>query len=318
MASDRVVIDPSAMRRYVRRSRMNTVDMQSRRLALRLQTDALSACDLGTFGANRGELDEICAAIDDAARRNGEIDDFVSDTTRRAEAADRVFGVLPGWAPVMILGPMWLVYKGLVESWRTIKVRVRREPSVAPAYVPPALDPDGTALIDRLMAGAAAGDSRASGYPGDLVERLLEGVKGAEQPGMPQKYQDRMPKLGTYIDFDGCYGCQCVDLVKHVRQDDSAAYSGNAWQYANHTNARPLGDDETPLVGSILVWPKSPPGMPHGHVAIVVGVDEENRKVRVLEQNADGKASATTKGSPVEYRDVTLSPTMHYIPPESS
>ena len=164
MASDRVVIVPSALRRYVRRSGMNTVDMQARKLALRLQIAALSACDVSAFGANRGELDGICAAIDDAARRNGEIDDFVSDTTRRVEAADRVGSIL-GWAPVMVLGSMWPIYKGLVEIWRSIRFWTAESRSDMPTLVPPPLDLDRDALITEEIRGAEQIDGVKPGSP---------------------------------------------------------------------------------------------------------------------------------------------------------
>ena len=77
-------------------------------------------------------------------------------------------------------------------------------------------------------------------------------------------------KVGTGIDYDGAYGCQCVDLIlAYYHYLGVSTSSGNGKDYA--TNKLPSGwtrvKGGTPKKGDILVYSGSSSN-PYGHVAI--------------------------------------------------
>ena len=94
-------------------------------------------------------------------------------------------------------------------------------------------------------------------------------------------------QIGKSLDYDGAYGCQCVDLIYYYYQALGATVmGGNAIDYA--TNALPagwqritFGDGVTAQPGDIAVW--SGWNNPNGHVAIVESAD--STAMNVIEQN---------------------------------
>jgi hypothetical protein len=93
---------------------------------------------------------------------------------------------------------------------------------------------------------------------------------------------------GMYLDFDGYYGPQCVDLVQYwSRELGGARFSGNAKDiidqpgrtYQVILNAR----TNIPSEGDIVVWNKNM-GVGNGHTGIATGKGDINT-FEVFQQN---------------------------------
>lgn len=93
---------------------------------------------------------------------------------------------------------------------------------------------------------------------------------------------------GHAWDFDGAYGCQCVDLVQFYNRDvvGGARFTGNAKDLINQpgTKYREIMNSPTnfPKPGSIVVWGSSWGGG-YGHTAVVISANPYT--MTVLEQN---------------------------------
>jgi hypothetical protein len=100
-----------------------------------------------------------------------------------------------------------------------------------------------------------------------------------------------------YLDYDGAYGAQCVDLynfyaTKFAGADPMMGRVGYAADIFNNYDARafnrlPAGNGR---MGDVAVF-NFGPGTPSSHVAIVVG-DNGNGTLRVLQSNATPQGSA--------------------------
>lgn len=99
---------------------------------------------------------------------------------------------------------------------------------------------------------------------------------------------------GQKVDFDGKFGCQCVDLFRQYCQDvlkieHTGAVVGAKDLFEKY-NSLPkekkyfikLPNDIEPNSGDIAIWGASPSNV-YGHVAIVVSTFENS--LIVLEQN---------------------------------
>lgn len=94
---------------------------------------------------------------------------------------------------------------------------------------------------------------------------------------------------GRYIDFDGMYGSQCVDLAQVYSRDVvhggflSTPYSGGAkdiWRTASSSRWTRVSRSSTPRKGDLAVWGYGT----YGHIAIVLGTASSNQ-IRTLTQN---------------------------------
>lgn len=90
---------------------------------------------------------------------------------------------------------------------------------------------------------------------------------------------------GRYVDFDGSYGAQCVDLVQFYNRDvvtNGARFTGNAKDIINQVSSY-YTKTSKPEVGSIGIF-GAMPGNPYGHIGVVSAV-YPNGTFDMLEQN---------------------------------
>ena len=111
------------------------------------------------------------------------------------------------------------------------------------------------AMIAAYSVPALNPDLESYAYSSKTADQAIDWVKS---------------QLGKGIDYDGSYGCQCVDLIlAYYHALGVATSSGNGKDYA--TNALPSGwsrvQNGTPKKGDILVYGASSSN-PYGHVAI--------------------------------------------------
>jgi hypothetical protein len=116
---------------------------------------------------------------------------------------------------------------------------------------------------------------------------------------------------GKYVDYDGVYGAQCVDLFRQYCKDvlgiphtGACSSSGGAKDLYNDYAKMPLekkyfvklAKSATPSYGYVAVW-NSTPANSFGHVAIVI-CRLSNSSLLVFEQNGinqDGAKFAERK-----------------------
>lgn len=121
--------------------------------------------------------------------------------------------------------------------------------------------------------------------------------------------------VGRYIDFDGVYQAQCMDLTVDYMwwaTDGKYRMMGNAIDAIN-TRANKYGNYATihkntinflPQVGDIAVWTQAPAHPTYGHIGIVYG-DINLNTCTMLDQNWDGDPSKPAKLRTDNYRGVT-------------
>lgn len=90
---------------------------------------------------------------------------------------------------------------------------------------------------------------------------------------------------GKYVDFDGYYGAQCVDLVQFWSKElGGPRFSGNAADIAGQTGGfYTWHTSGVPSPGSIVVFKREPANGNAGHIAIVL--DADSRGITTLDQN---------------------------------
>lgn len=95
---------------------------------------------------------------------------------------------------------------------------------------------------------------------------------------------------GTKVDFDGLYGCQCVDLYRQYCKDVLQTEQSPGVEGAKDIFDKPgkltkivEGPQADYSTGDILIWDATKTN-PYGHVAILVAIYNTNNFV-VLEQN---------------------------------
>lgn len=121
--------------------------------------------------------------------------------------------------------------------------------------------------------------------------------------------------VGKYIDFDGAYKAQCMDLaVDYLYWATDGKYRmwGNAVDAVNdrvnnfgnfatiHRNTKNF----LPKIGDIAVWTKAPAHEVYGHIGIVYG-DITLQSCTMLDQNWNGNPSQPAKLRKDDYRGVT-------------
>ena len=121
--------------------------------------------------------------------------------------------------------------------------------------------------------------------------------------------------VGRYIDFDGAYQAQCMDLaVDFMWWATEGKYRmwGNAVDaindkvnnYGNFATIHKNTKNFLPEVGDIAVWTKAPAHEVYGHIGIVYG-DISLQSCTMLDQNWDGNPSRPAKLRTDNYRGVT-------------
>ena len=108
-------------------------------------------------------------------------------------------------------------------------------------------------------------------------------------------------QIGQYIDIDGAYGAQCVDLIyAYYEFLGVGRRGGNGTDYQNDDKL-PEGwvrlyasDGAVPQPGDVVVWGSYAPGVHTacGHVGIVDSVNQDGT-FNVLEQNYGADRSVT-------------------------
>lgn len=88
---------------------------------------------------------------------------------------------------------------------------------------------------------------------------------------------------GRYVDFDGHYGAQCVDLFNFYNRDVVKArrayvdYAYQLWNTYDTSRYTRISASSTPRKGDVAVWARSfPGGGGAGHVAIVLSASGGN------------------------------------------
>lgn len=108
-------------------------------------------------------------------------------------------------------------------------------------------------------------------------------------------------QIGKYLDYDGAYGAQCVDLIKYYYAylGNGKYGTGNATNY--QSNALPSGwkrVKSNPQPGDVIVWGGGTKGGPgwtvhqYGHIGIVVAVN--GGTLTTIEQNINGSPCKQT------------------------
>lgn len=111
-------------------------------------------------------------------------------------------------------------------------------------------------------------------------------------------------QIGKYLDYDGAYGAQCVDLIKYYYAylGNGKYAKGNATTY--QSNAIPSGwtrVKSAPQPGDVIVWGGGTKGSAswtvskYGHVGIVIAVNGD--KLTTVEQNINGSPCKQTTRS---------------------
>lgn len=100
-----------------------------------------------------------------------------------------------------------------------------------------------------------------------------------------------------YVDFDGAYGAQCVDLFNFYNRDVvgvgfisvNSAYQ--LYSAAPASKYDKLPGSASPRKGDVAIWASNKPySLGHGHVAIVLSAPSSST-LSVLEQNVQGSAT---------------------------
>jgi hypothetical protein len=120
-------------------------------------------------------------------------------------------------------------------------------------------------------------------------------IKSAVGSGTPALQSWLNANNNKYIDYDGAYGAQCVDLYDTYTQNfvgGKPIMVGYAPEIYNHYDSNAynrLGNNAPSRMGDVAIWGQGP-YTPSGHVAIVVG-DNGNGTLRVLQSNATNLGS---------------------------
>ena len=120
---------------------------------------------------------------------------------------------------------------------------------------------------------------------------------------------------GRYIDFDGAYQAQCMDLAVDFiwwATDGKYRMWGNAIDavndrvnnYGEYATVHKNTKNFLPQVGDIAVWTKPPAHEVYGHIGIVYG-NITLDTCTMLDQNWDGDPSRPAKLRTDDYRGVT-------------
>ena len=93
-----------------------------------------------------------------------------------------------------------------------------------------------------------------------------------------------------YMDYDGAYGAQCVDLYAYYTKGfvggnpNPVGYAPEIYNNYDSRVYNRLPNNVAGRIGDVAVWGRGP-YTPYGHVAVVVG-DNGNGTLRVLQSNA--------------------------------
>ena len=104
---------------------------------------------------------------------------------------------------------------------------------------------------------------------------------------------------GSYADYDGAYGAQCVDLFNYYNRDVVKApriavnYAAQLFGAAPSSHYEKLSPGVTPRKGDVAVWGTSWPYTSAGHVAIVLG--DQGGNISVLSAALLGKPTGATR-----------------------
>lgn len=134
--------------------------------------------------------------------------------------------------------------------------------------------------------------------------------------GAISKYKSYRKKwLGKAVDYDGVYGKQCVDLVKHFTKDfmgvTLGSFSGSAlsgWETGSpfDTNWKKVkySEGKSPKLGDIVFFDKTKANA-FGHVAIALWGNK--KLLALLEQNAGNWSGEWMDGDEIREKIVTYS-----------
>jgi CHAP domain len=131
----------------------------------------------------------------------------------------------------------------------------------------------------------------------------------------------RKVKLGKWVDFDGAYGMQCVDLVKDFVKEfhgvTLGSFSGSA--FAGWESGSPFDkkwkkvvykDGLVPQLWDVIFFDKTTK-MPYGHVAIaLIGT---TTRLAILEQNGKVWAGEAKNGDEIRESIVTYKTPMKVV-----
>lgn len=134
---------------------------------------------------------------------------------------------------------------------------------------------------------------------------------------------------GKYLDPDGVYRYQCVDVAVAYA---AAIFPGVSWEKTfgrNNANGHfPKNNDywtsirnidgdltSVPMRGDVIIW-AGDSFNPYGHIAVVLAADAYS--VTVLQQNADGSGNLPTQIATLPYNAPGTGPTVGWLRPKVS
>lgn len=192
-----------------------------------------------------------------------------------------------GWGTVQqIMDPNYSINKFFDEYGKLARNRKDLTPWQKAQAVQRSFDPQGNnfraqyGLAQKIMAGSRAKPVTAGGTG-----------RPTAAAGFIQQYNNK------YLDFDGQFGAQCVDLFNYYNKGFvGGGFIGGVYGakdiWSNRQmdqNYQRMNRSARPNMGDVVVWDGSIGGG-FGHVAIVVGYNS-NGTIRVLHSNATPQGS---------------------------
>lgn len=195
-----------------------------------------------------------------------------------------------GWGSVsQIMDPNYSAGK----FFDTLKTTARgANPWNTAQNVQRSFDPTGSNFAKQWALANKAFAAIYSGTASPAIQAMATTAK-IQQSGVANWIQNNNNK---YLDYDGWYGAQCVDLINFYTQgfvggkNVMVPRANDMYDRYDSSVYTRLGNNSPAQMGDVAVWGYGP-NTPGSHVAIVVG-DNGNGTLRVLQSNATSAGSA--------------------------
>ena len=122
-----------------------------------------------------------------------------------------------------------------------------------------------------------------------------------------------------YLDYDGVYGAQCVDLYAYYTsgfvggRPNPVGYAPEIYNNYDQSAYQRYNAGSQAHMGDVAIWGQGP-YTPSGHVAIVIG-DNGNGTLRVLQANARGFANPSDPRNTSIISNISKAALMGYLRP---
>lgn len=198
-----------------------------------------------------------------------------------------------GWGSIQqIMNPNYSINK-FFDAYAPVRGQALN-PWMKAQTVQRSFDPTGTnyrnqyALAQRIMGSR-------SPVRAPIIKPMSNNIAGSNKPNAAQGFINQYNN--KYLDFDGQYGAQCVDLFNYYNKGFVGGgfiggVNGAKDMWSNRQmdqNYVRLNRSARPQMGDVAIW-DGQYGGGFGHVAIVVG-NNSNGTIRVLSANATPQGS---------------------------